>query len=83
VNALLRAYDAVHGESAQRTVSQRERALLEREASLAADLAATEKLVIETGGSTRQTLSMAHLDQVSYLQELARRIAELDDTIAL
>ncbi|MBL9088999.1 MAG: hypothetical protein JNM10_17805, partial [Planctomycetia bacterium] len=83
VNALLRAYDAVHGESAQRTVSQRERALVEREASLAADLAANEKLVIETGGEYEaQTLSKAHLDKVSYLQELDRRIAELDDSIA-
>lgn len=83
VNALLRAYDAVHGESAQRSVSQRERALVEREQSLAADLAENEKLVIETGGEYEaQTLSKAHLDKVSYLQELDRRIAELDDSIA-
>lgn len=83
VNALLRAYDLVHGESAQHTVSQRERALAEREASLAAELAENEKLVIETGGEYEaQTLSKAHLDKVSYLQELDRRIAELDDSIA-
>ena len=83
VNGVLSAYDAVHGESGQDTVSRREKALADRDVGLVRDLAANEAQVLETGGEFEaQSLAKAHLDKVAYLQELERRIAELDDSIA-
>ncbi|MCC7140078.1 MAG: hypothetical protein IT460_16785 [Planctomycetes bacterium] len=83
VNAVLAAYDAVHGAASRETVSVRERALVEREQELTRALAAVDAQALETGGEFEaQSLAKAHLDKVTYLQDLERRVAELDDSIA-